>query len=237
VSNGQTIRHAPPGVLEQLRALDACTVSNAVERLDVRLRNEGFTDISVRCLSPGLPPMVGYAATGRIRTSAAPTARYCYYDHMDWWEYLATIPAPRVIVFEDMDAKPGCGALFGEIHAQIGRALGCIGYVTNGAVRDLPGIQRTGFHLFARGVSVSHAYAHVMDFGAPVEVAGLRVKPGDLLHGDLHGVVSVPAAIAEEIPKVAAELLAQEGDLIRLCQPGQFSIEKLRGLIERTRHA
>jgi len=212
-------------------------VSNAIERLDVRLRNEGFTDISVRCLSPTLPPMVGYAATGRIRTAAAPTARYWYYDRLDWWEYLANIPAPRVIVFEDMDDKPGFGALFGEIHAQIARALGCIGYVTNGAVRDLPGIGRTGFHLYARGVAVSHAYAHVVDFGGPVEVGGLRVNPGDLLHGDMHGVASVPAAIAGEIPRIAAELAAQEGELIQLCQPGQFTMEKLRRQIERTRHA
>jgi regulator of RNase E activity RraA len=237
VNTDQTIRQVAPAILDQLRTLDACTVSNAIERLDVRLRNEGFTDISVRCLSPGLPPMVGYAATGRIRTSAAPTARYWYYERLDWWEYLANIPAPRVIVLEDMDARPGFGALFGEIHAQIGRALECIGYVTNGAVRDLTGIERTGFHLFARGVSVSHAYAHVVDFGGPVQVGGLRVNPGDLLHGDLHGVVSVPAAIAGQVPKVAAELLAQERELIQLCQPGHFSMEKLRRHIERTRHA
>ena len=237
VSTDQTIRQVPPGTLEQLRALDAPTVSNAIERLDVRLRNEGCTDVSVRCLSPGLPPMVGYAATGRIRTAAAPTARYWYHDRLDWWEYLATIPAPRVIVLQDIDARPGRGALFGETHAQISRALGCIGYVTNGAVRDLSGIGRTGFHLYAGGVAVSHAYAHVVDFGGPVEVGGLRVSPGDLLHGDMHGVVSVPAAIAGDIPRMAAELLAAEGELVQLCQPGHFSMEKLRAHIERTRHA
>jgi regulator of RNase E activity RraA len=236
VSTDQTITQVPPGILEQLRALDACTVSNAIERLDVRLRNEGFTDISVRCLSPSLPPMVGYAATGRIHTASAPMARYLYHEHMDWWEYLATIPAPRVIVFEDMDSKPGFGAMFGEIHAQIGRALGSIGYVTNGAVRNLPRIGKTGFHLYAGGIAVSHAYAHVVDFGGLVEIGGLTVKPGDLLHGDLHGVVTVPAAVAAQIPRVAAELLAEEGELIRLCQPGQLSMEKLRAQIERTRH-
>jgi regulator of RNase E activity RraA len=235
VSIDQTIRQVPPGILDQLRNLDSCTVSNAIERLDVRLRNEGFTDISVRCLTPGLPPMAGYAATGRIRTAAAPTARNCYYDHMDWWEYLATIPAPRVIVFEDMDTRPGFGAMFGEIHAQIGRALGAIGYVTNGAVRDVPSIGKTGFHLYAGGTAVSHAYAHVVDFGGPVEIGGLTVKPGDLLHGDLHGVVAVPAGVAPQIPRIAAELLAEEGELIRLCQPGSFSMEKLRTQIERMR--
>jgi regulator of RNase E activity RraA len=156
---------------------------------------------------------------------------------MDWWEYLATIPAPRIIVLEDLDAKPGFGALFGELHAYIGRALGCIGVVTNGAVRDVPAIERTGFHLFARGVSVSHAYAHVVDFGGPVLIGGLQVNPGDLLHGDLHGVVSVPAAISGRIPKVAAELLAEETKLIELCESKRFSMRKLREQIERMRHA
>jgi regulator of RNase E activity RraA len=206
VTIDEALRQIPPGVLEQLRTLDA------------RLRNEGFTDLSVRCLSPSLPPMVGYAATGRMRTMSAPTAQYWYHERMD------------------MDSRPGVGALFGEIHAHIGRALGCIGYVTNCAVRDLPSIERIGFHLFAGNVSVSHAYAHVVDFGEPVDVGGLRVNPGDLLHGDLHGVVSVPAAIAGQIPKVAAELQAQESELIHLCQPEHFSMEKLRSHIERTRY-
>jgi len=237
VSSDQTIRQVPPGLLEELRALDAGTISNAIERLDVRLRNEGYTDISVRCLSPDLPPMVGYAATGRIRTESPPMARHWYHTRMDWWEYVATIPAPRVIVFQDIDANPGFGALFGQIHAHIARALGCIGYVTNGAVRDLPRIKETGFHLYAGGVTVSHAYAHVIEFGGPVEIGGLTVNPGDLLHGDRHGIVSVPAAIAGEIPKVAAELMAQERELIELCQSPRFSIDKLRDLIERIRHA
>ncbi|MGD0363008.1 MAG: RraA family protein [Bryobacteraceae bacterium] len=237
MANDQMTRQIPSGVLAQLRQLDTCSVSNAIERLNVRLRNEGFTDSTVRCLSPDLPPMAGYAVTGRIRTSTAPTMRHWYYEHMDFWAYILTIPAPRVIVLQDVDVHPGLGALFGEIHAHIGHALDCIGYVTNGTVRDLPGIARTGFHLFARGVSVSHAYAHVVDFGGSVETGGLRVNPGDVLHGDLHGVVSVPQAIAGQIPKVAAELAAQEQELIRLCQSSQFSLDELRRQIERTRHA
>ena len=232
----KTMSPVTPEVLNQLRAIDACTVSNAIERLDVRLRNEGFADGSVRCLSPDLPPMVGYAATGRLRTSAAPTTRHWYFDRMDWWTYLLTVPVPRVIVLQDVDERPGFGALFGEIHAHIARAVGCIGYVTNGAVRDLPGIARTGFHLFASGVSLSHAYAHVVDYGGPVKIGGLAVNAGDLLHGDLHGVQSVPLSVAPEIPAMAVRLLAVERELIELCQPAHFSLEKLRKQIEKIRH-
>ena len=212
-------------------------MSNAIERLDVRLRNEGFTDTSVRCLSPRLPPVIGYAVTGRIRTSVAPTTRHWYYDRMDWWNYLLTVPAPRVIVLEDVDERPGLGALFGEVHAQIGRALGSVAYITNGAVRDLPEIERADFQVFASGVAVSHAYAHVVDFGGPVEIGQMRVKVGDLLHGDLHGVVSVPNEVADQIPPIAARLRAEERELIHLCRSADFSMDKLRVQIERIRHA
>ena len=181
--------------------------------------------------------MVGYAATGRIRSATAPSGRHWYYERMDWWEYLATIPAPRVIVFEDVDQVPGFGALFGEIHAHIAHSLITAGYVTNGAVRDLPGIEHTGLQVFARGICPSHAYAHVVDFGAPVEIGGLRVHPGDLLHGDRHGVISVPNARAAEIPGIAAELLAREAELIRLCHLPEFCMKTLREQIERTRDA
>jgi 4-hydroxy-4-methyl-2-oxoglutarate aldolase len=233
VSTVRKIQQVAPEVLEKLRAIDACTVSNAVERLEVRLRNEGFADSSVRCLSPRLAPMVGYAATGRIRTSEAPTTRHWYYRSMDWWHYILTIPAPRVIVMQDVDQRPGLGALFGAIHANICRALDCIGYVTNGTVRDLPGLQQAEYHLFASGVAVSHAYAHVVDFGEPVSVGGMTVHPGDLLHGDLHGVQSVPAIAAAQIPTIAAELAAEEQDLIQLCQSPEFTLEKLRAHIEK----
>ncbi|MFN7999375.1 MAG: RraA family protein [Bryobacteraceae bacterium] len=228
----KSIDRVAPEVLDRLRKLDACTVSNAIERLNVRLRNEGFANSSVRCLTPTLPPMVGYAATGRIRTAAAPTTRQWYYQRMDWWEYLKTIPAPRVVVMQDMDEHPGLGALFGEIHAHISTALDCIGYVTNGTVRDLPGIQRMNFNLFASGVAVSHAYAHVVDFGERVEIGGLPISPGDLLHGDLHGVQCVPATAAAQVPEVAAKLLSDESALIRLCQSPEFSLEEFRTFIE-----
>jgi 4-hydroxy-4-methyl-2-oxoglutarate aldolase len=236
VSTVQTIRQVSPDILGQLRTVDSCTISNTIERLNARLYNEGFVDGSVRCLTPKLPPMAGYAATGRIRTSAAPTTGRLYYERMDWWQYILTIPAPRIIVLQDVDHRPGFGALFGEIHAHIASALGCHGYVTNGAVRDLPGIESTGFHLYASGLAVSHAYAHVVDFGEPVEVGGLTINPGDLLHGDLHGVISVPIDIAGQIFEVSAELLAQEQEIIQLCQSPHFSLERLRSHIEQARH-
>ncbi len=214
-------------ILRELGGFDSCTISNAIEQLDVRTRNEGFIDGTVRCIFPQLAPKVGYAATARIRTSATPIGGRCYYDRPEWWSYVLSIPEPRFIVAQDVDRVPGLGALFGEIHAQISRALKSTVYVTNGAVRDLPGIQAAGLQVFAGNVAVSHAYAHVVEFGEPVEIGGLIIKPGDLLHGDQHGIVSIPLSIAGEIPAVARTLLDTEAELIEFCKSERFSFEEL----------
>lgn len=221
--------------LEILRRLDACTVANAIETFHERLRNEGFTDNSVRCQFPHLPPMLGYAATVMVRGSAPPTASSNYTDRTDWWDYILSLPAPRVVVVQDVATKAGLGSLLGAVHINILRALDCHGAVTNGAVRDLPAAEKLGFQLFAGSVSVSHAYVHIVEFGTPVEIGGLKIQSGDLLHGDLHGVQTIPASIAGKIPLAAAEIISREQALITFCQSKDFSVEKLRAAITQDR--
>ena len=217
--------------LEILRRLDACTLANAIETFHERLRNEGFVNSSVHCLFPDLTPMLGYAATVRIRGSAPPTAAAPYTDRTDSWDYILSLPAPRVVVLQDVATQTGLGSLLGAVHVNILRALGCVGAVTNGSVRDLPAAKNLGFHLFAGSVSVSHAYVHIVEFGVPVEIGGLKIQSGDLLHGDRHGVQSIPLDNADKIPLAAAEIIAREQELITLCQSKDFSIEKLRAAI------
>jgi regulator of RNase E activity RraA len=111
------------------------------------------------------------------------------------------------------------------------RALQCVGAVTNGAVRSLPAAESAGFQLFAGGVSVSHAYVHIIEIGTPVEIGGLKLRSGDLLHGDLHGVQSIPLEIAVQVPPVAAGIAATKRALIALCQSPEFTPEKLRAAV------
>jgi 4-hydroxy-4-methyl-2-oxoglutarate aldolase len=221
--------------LESLRHLDSCAVSNAVETFNLRLRNEGFADSTIRCMFPHLPPMVGYAVTCRIRCSGPPPKGHSYLDRTDWWDHVQSVPAPRVVVMQDVDPNPGFGSLLGEVHASILKALRCVGAATNGAVRDLPAVEATGFHLFARNVAVSHAYAHFVEFGGPVEIGGLRVLPADLIHADGHGVLLVPQGIATKIAGVAATALEKERRIVELCKSRDFSVEKLTHLIQASR--
>jgi 4-hydroxy-4-methyl-2-oxoglutarate aldolase len=218
--------------LDALRSLDTCTVSNAIETFGVRLRNTGFADSSIRCIFDDLPPMVGYAATARLRSGSPPMQGGSYHDRTDWWQYVLEVPPPRIVVLQDVDKEPGIGAFLGDVHAAIMRALGCVGYVTNGAVRELPTIHKMGLHLFASKVAVSHAYAHIFDYGAPIEIGGLELHPGDLLHGDRHGLLMIPKLVAGDVPQAAEKQRQTENRIISFCESGNFSLERLRDVLK-----
>jgi 4-hydroxy-4-methyl-2-oxoglutarate aldolase len=213
--------------VEALRRFDACTLSNAIEVLNIRPRNEGYAKGEFECMFPALPPVAGYAVTGRMRSASQPVHGHYYYDHIEWWRYVDSFPKPRIVVLLDADNPPGAGALFGGLHARICKALECVAYVTNGAVRDLPGIESVGFQVFASRPAVSHAYAHVVDFGEPVDLGGLHIHSGDLLHGDQHGVQSIPLDAVRKLPEIADRLLREERRFINQCLEGSFSIGRL----------
>ncbi len=161
-----TVQQVGPADLEQLRRLSTCIVASAIEGFQVRLPNAGFTDSSISCIFKNRLPLIGYAATARIRSKNPPMVGHGYhYERTDWWNHILSIPAPRVVVIEDVDDHPGLGAFIGEVNANILLALGCLGLVTNGSVRDVDQVGLTRFQMFAGGVSVSHAYAHIFDFG------------------------------------------------------------------------
>jgi 4-hydroxy-4-methyl-2-oxoglutarate aldolase len=231
--SGVQIRMNPltPEQLEQLRQMDSCSVANAIEAFDVRLRNTGFTDSRIRCIFEDLPPMVGYAATARVRTSEPPMEGHSYYYRLDWLDHVLSIPAPRVLVLEDLDTDPGIGAFIGVVHANILIALGCIGVVTNGSVRNLPEVRSLNFQMFAHNVSVSHAFAHIFDFGKPVRVGHMDVQPGDLIHGDRHGAQVIPLGIAQKIPATVREMSDREAEIIRLSRSSDFTLQKLRDAV------
>jgi 4-hydroxy-4-methyl-2-oxoglutarate aldolase len=230
-----TSNQIEPAALEKLSQLDSSSVANAIETFGVRLRNTGFADSSVHCIFEDFPPMVGYAATIRIRTSEPPMEGDSYYYRLDWLDHLLSIPAPQVLVVQDLDQHPGLGSFIGDVHVNILRAVGCVGVVTNGAVRDVEAARAAKFQMFAGNLSVSHAFAHVFDFAGPVQVGHMQVRPGDLLHGDRHGVQTIPIEIAQKIPAVAQRMNGEEGEIIKFCQSGAFTLEKLHADVDALR--
>jgi regulator of RNase E activity RraA len=183
---------------------------------------------------PELGRMVGYAATATIVARGAPGPDWAGVGNTGLYAYVRTIPAPRVVVVKDLDNPKAHGSLWGEVHATIFGALGCVGCVTDGSVRDLDEARAMGFHFFAAGPSVSHAYVRVETVGDPVEIGGLEVAPGDLLHADQHGVLKVPPEIAAELPAAADRVIETEQALLRWVRSDEFDPDRLAEM--RARH-
>jgi regulator of RNase E activity RraA len=231
---GEEINMEPlaPAVLERLRTINTPTVANAIEVFDVRPRNEGFMRPEIRCIFPRLGVMVGYAVTLKIQ-SISPARKGTNVRAPLHWLDIMKVPAPRVIVVEDLDDPPGLGSLWGEVNANMHKAMGCVGAVTNGSVRDLDEVEPLGFHFFASHIAVSHAYAHMVEVGTPVRVGGLTVRPGDLLHGDCHGVTNIPLDLAARIPEGVKVVDTMERQIINYSQSPEFTVEGLTALWDR----
>jgi 4-hydroxy-4-methyl-2-oxoglutarate aldolase len=212
--------------IEALKKISTPTIANAIELFDVRPRNAGYLGPEVRCMFPRLGRMVGYAATAVISADLPAASRG--FNRAEYWESTSKVPAPRVAVIQDLDSPSGKGSFWGEVHANIHQALGFVGAVTNGSVRDTDEMEALGFHAFARVVSVSHAYVHLVDYGGTVRVGGALIHPGDLLHGDGHGIAIIPYEIAHLVAQAAAEVDDAERELIRYCQKPDFTIEGLK---------
>jgi regulator of RNase E activity RraA len=211
--------------LEALRKINTPTIANAIEMFEVRPRNAGFLDSRVRCLFPGMGAMVGYAYTALVSADLAPGQHRI--ARQDYWKGTSTVSTPRVAVVQDVDTPAAQGSFWGEVNASIHRALGFIGTVTNGGARDLDEMEALKFFTFAGAPSVSHAYIHLIDHGLPVRVGGVVIAPGDLLHGDRHGVIAIPGEIAADVAAAAVEVDEAERGVIGYCRRPDFSVEGL----------
>lgn len=219
--------------LDAILPLGSSIIADAIEKLQIRLLNEGFIRSGVFSdLTPQLDPMIGYAVTAKVRTDFPPMKGAAFAENKSWWRYLQSVPGPKVVILLDCGETPGLGAFFGELHAVIHRVLGCVGIATNGAVRDLDSIRNAGLRCFAAKQSVSRAYAHITEFDIPVEIGGLRIEPGQLLYGDNNGILSIPPEHAEDIADIAAKIQSMKKRTIELCQSKDFSLNALEEMTE-----
>lgn len=213
--------------LVALKRYDSPTIANAIETFAIRPRNEGYMSSEIRSIFPNLGVMVGYAVTGSMRAREQSDRSYSRHD---WFDLILSQPPPRVPVLQDLDDPP-CGAFWGEVQTNIHKALGCVGTVTNGGVRDLREVEAAGFHYYAGSVMVSHAYVHLVDCGKPVIVGGIEVQTGDVIHADQHGVQLVPRELVRKLPEACEVIIRKERRTISYCQSADFNVEGLKKLL------
>jgi regulator of RNase E activity RraA len=207
---------------EFLRSIDTPTVCNLLEVAAPERRGFGYTVRHLHCPFPDLPPMVGFAKTVTMRAQdRVPLGEAGYMaKRLDYLDYIATEPQPSIAVIQDLDDIVGFGAFWGEVQTNIHQALGCLGTITNGSVRDIPQVA-PGFQMLAGSISPSHAFVHVVDFGVNVDIHGMAVRSGDLIHADRHGAVIVPLNTIDGMKAAAEKLAATEARIIAAAKSGK----------------
>lgn len=219
-------------VIDALTALDTPTVCNALEVVAPERRGHGYTVTPLVCPRPDLAPVVGYARTATIRASH-PSGRSSTEDvnvRLAYYRHVASGPGPTITVIQDLDPLPGYGAWWGEVNTNVHRGLGSLGVVTNGSIRDIDQCA-PGFQLLAGSVGPSHAWVHVVDIAVTVQVAGMIVRPGDLLHADRHGAVVIPHDVAAALPAAATRIAEAERRLIDASHEPGFDYDMLERVV------
>jgi 4-hydroxy-4-methyl-2-oxoglutarate aldolase len=174
------------------------------ERTTLRVNLEPVTDYL-----PEAGAMVGTAVTLVIEPTNPRWPRELPDAVHAYRAYVASVPGPKVVVVQDLD-RVTIGSFWGEVNANVHRALGCAGAITDGAIRDLDEVRALGFKLLARRLCVGHAYAQPVRWGVPVTVFGTVVRPGDVIHADQHGFMVIPEEDREGLAEAAAYLDAAE---------------------------
>jgi regulator of RNase E activity RraA len=203
-----------------LRSIDTPTVCNLIEIVAPERRGAGYTAVHLHCPFPDLPPMVGFAKTVKIRARDPVSGPSYMQKRMDYLDYVAAEPRPSVVLIEDLDEPPGYGAFWGEVQTNVHKALGCVGTVTNGSIRDIPAVA-LDFQMLAGSVAPSHAYVHVVEFGIPVNIHGMAAQSGDLIHADRHGAVIVPVDKIDAMQAALDGLMKQEQRIIAAAKSGK----------------
>jgi regulator of RNase E activity RraA len=193
-------------------------------------RGAGYTVHHLHCPFPDLPPMVGFAKTVTIRARDAVSGPSYMQKRLDYLDYVAAAPKPSVVVIEDKDEPAGHGAFWGEVQSNLHQALGCLGTVTNGSIRDIPAIAE-GFQMLAGSIGPSHAYVHVVEFGGPVTIHGMAVKSGELIHADRHGAIVVPIKTIDGMQTALDGLSKQEAKIIAAARCPGVTIETIKAAL------
>jgi regulator of RNase E activity RraA len=215
-------------LIAYLKTVDTATLTNAIELLTLRPRAEGYAALDLRCLFPEFGPMCGYAVTAHAETVTLGTPK-TEEAFVELFEAVEASPKPAVVVIQEIGGDRDRATHAGEVMATIFTRLGAIGLVSDCGVRDLTAVRKLGFHYFARGAVASHASYRIVRTGVPVEITGVTIRPGDMVHADENGLITVPESGRERLQELVENIMAKERSLLDFVQSPEFKASQLRG--------
>lgn len=231
-SHASAISHAD---VLKLKRWNSCTIANALEQISTADPLAIVNREEARDFMPDMGPMVGFAVTVQITGGDPQIKKDQPENFAKYREYLASLPGPKIVVLQDLDAPTCYGAIWGEVGASVARTLGCVGTITDGAIRDLDEMKNAGFKALARRLAVSHAHTWPVRWDCEVTVFGTKVQPGQLIHADKHGFVIVPPDGYDRVLEASRFMDDNECNTVIATsrqQEGKTLPEILRGMTE-----
>ena len=214
-----------------LKSVDTPTVCNAIEVAQGKRGFDVFTRGTMLASHPEAPAMVGYARTARIRAVEPPVEppEIIKARRMDYYKHMATGPRPAVAVVQDLDVPKAIGAYWGEINTNIHKSFGLAGTLTDGVMRDLGDVPE-GYPVVAGSIGPSHGFVHVVDIAQPVEIFGMPVADGDLVHADRHGALVIPPEVVPHLGEAIATLMRSERIIFDAVKGQQLTFEEFESV-------
>jgi len=224
----------PPFTKADLRSLenwDTPTICNGLEIIVPERRAVGFTVEPMVYVDRKFKPIVGIARTGMVRAKEPPRGPIPARD--EWYSYVEAKDLPTIAVLQDIDDRPGYGAFWGEVQTTVHKGLGCIGCVTNGSFRDCD-MLASEFQIIGGRIGPSHAHIHLVALRCQVNVFGMLVNDGDVVHADFHGAVVIPAECVTKLPAAIDLVSRREKVILDMARAPGFNAAKMSEALKKS---
>jgi 4-hydroxy-4-methyl-2-oxoglutarate aldolase len=223
--------------IERLQSINSPTICNAIESFKVRDDTDGYATSELKCMRPELKPMVGFTITVSVdSTTPASLEKRKFWEKFDEILNLINIsPKPVIAVFKDIGPQRNKCCITGDMLASAFSSIGAVGVVTDSCMRDLTEMEKNAkdFQVFATGLVVSHGLPNIFEIGPTVNICGLTIKQGDLLHGDRSGLVKIPLdfVYVSQLLDRCEQILQREKEYFDFMKSDKYSFEKMKKML------
>ncbi len=213
--------------LQQLQEFDTALLANTVGYIDAAPVHEFYMGGSIASVTPTLGPTVGVAMTCEVDSSSPGNVA-------DWEPYYEQVRemeksgVPIVWVAKCVGSRPDHECVLGDGMAKILHSAGCVGIVTDGGVRDIEGLITVPFAAYSKGRTIHHTAVRFPRINIPIQIGGITVNPGDIIHANIGGVIKLPRKNLEKLPALAVEMKAFESDVHRVWRETGVTLDQKR---------